>query len=200
MQSAVLPGAHVAGRRRAASDASEVVDAGACEERLVGGAKRRACYDARVLLALRRIMHGVAMYSKQLAANNRITAPQLVCLLHVVHHGPVTATALSRAVHLSPSTIVGILDRLEEKGLASRERGRTDRRLVNVRATAAGAELAHSAPSPLQQTLADGLSALPEREQAMIALSLERVVALMEVPEADEMPLLSADPVGATDA
>lgn len=160
-----------------------------------GSAAALARYDLRILRLLRRIIHSVDLYSKQLAATNEITAPQLICLLHVVNKGPVSATAIGREVHLSPSTVVGILDRLEEKGLVKRQRSREDRRIVRVTATGKGAELARKAPSPLQQTLANSLGELPELEQATIALSLERIVALMEAPEVDAAPILATGPI-----
>lgn len=137
-------------------------------------------YDLRILRALRRITRSIALHSRQLAAVSHITAPQLMCLRTVIQLGPLTATAISREIHVSPSTVVGILDRLEDKGLVRRERGREDRRTVFVTVTPAGIELAHEAPSPLQKHLADALNALPELEQATITLSLERIVALME--------------------
>ncbi|MGB3836476.1 MarR family winged helix-turn-helix transcriptional regulator [Castellaniella sp.] len=137
-------------------------------------------YDLRILRALRRITRAVALHSRQLSACNHITGPQLVCLRTVLDKGPLTATAISREVHVSASTVVGILDRLEDKGLIVRERGRADRRIVFVSATDAGRQLAHDTPSPLQQKLAESLNALPELEQATITLSLERVVDLIE--------------------
>ncbi len=137
-------------------------------------------YDLRILRALRRITRSIALHSRQLSAVSHITAPQLMCLRTVIANGPMTATAISREMHVSPSTVVGILDRLEDKGLIRRERGREDRRIVFVTATDAGRELAQGAPSPLQKHLADALNALPELEQATITLSLERIVALME--------------------
>lgn len=175
--------------------------AGIVPERRQSGASSAATaaasarYDLRILRALRRIIRGVDIYSHQLAATNQITVPQLVCLLHVVNDGPVTATAISREAQLSASTVVGILDRLEEKGLVARERSREDRRLVRITATAAGAALAQRAPSPLQKTLADALNGLPELEQATIALSLERTVQLMEAPELDGATMLTTGPV-----
>ncbi len=155
-------------------------------------------YDVRILRALRRIIRSVELYSKHLSVTNKITAPQLVCLLTIVGRGPVTPTAISREVHLSPSTVVGILDRLEEKGLVIRTRMRVDRRLVQVSATPAGVALAESAPSPLQKALAVALNRLPELEQATIALSLERIVALMEVEELDASPILATGPITPT--
>lgn len=151
-------------------------------------------YDLRILRALRRITRSIALHSRQLAAYSNITAPQLVCLRAVVENGSLTATAISREIHVSPSTVVGILDRLEDKGWIRRERGREDRRIVFVTATEAGIKLAHDTPSPLQKKLADALNALPEDEQVSITMSLERIVNLIEStsavePEAPSNPL-----------
>jgi DNA-binding MarR family transcriptional regulator len=157
-------------------------------------------YDLRILRSLRRIIRCVDLYSKQLSVSNQITTPQLVCLLAVVNNGPLTATAISREVHLSASTVVGILDRLEEKGLITRIRDRNDRRVVQVSATGVGVALSRQAPSPLQKTLANALNTLPELEQATIALSLERIVALMEAQGIDASPILATGPINPTAA
>jgi DNA-binding MarR family transcriptional regulator len=154
-----------------------------------------SAYDLRILRALRRIIHRVDQYSRQLAAASQITAPQLICLMEIANHGPITGTAICRGVHLSPSTVVGIIDRLEEKGWVTRERASGDRRLVQVMVTAQGRKVLDQAPSPLQQSLADALNALPELEQATIALSLERIVALMEAQEIDAAPILTSGPI-----
>jgi len=160
-------------------------------------------YDLRILRALRQITRSVALHSRQLAAVSNITAPQLICLRAVIANGPMTATNLSREIHVSPSTVVGILDRLEDKGLIRRERGKEDRRIVFVWPTEAGKLLAGEAPSPLQKHLADALNALPELEQATITLSLERIVALMEqggaamdAPQDQASPILDVPATG----
>src|SRR3546814_17846002 len=97
-----------------------------------------------------------------------------MCLRTVIVNGPLTATSISREVHVSASTVVGILDRLEDKGLVRRERGREDRRIVFVSATEQGIALYRETPSPLQKKLADALKSLPELERAPIPLSLVR--------------------------
>lgn len=152
-------------------------------------------YDLRILSALRRITRSIALHSRQLAACSNITAPQLICLRAVIESGPLTATAISRCIHASPSTVVGILDRLEDKGLIQRERGREDRRIVFVTATEAGIALARETPSPLQKKLADALNALPELEQATITMSLERIVTIIE-----RQGVASPEPAGETSA
>jgi len=152
-------------------------------------------YDLRILLTLRRIIRAVDIYSRKLKSQHEITGPQLVCLLEIAEQGSMTSSAISKDVHLSASTVVGILDRLEARGLIKRERDTRDRRQVNVTVTEQGRDLAASAPSPLQDKLADALRDLPELEQAAIALSLERIVDLMEARHIEAAPILETGPV-----
>lgn len=140
--------------------------------------------ELRILSALRRIIQAVDIHSRRLASKAKITTPQLVTLLCVARSGPVTPSDLAHAVHLSNSTVVGILDRLEAKKLLYREHGTRDRRQVFVTATPEGIELAKSAPSPLQEDFAKALLGLPDVERGAIAESLERIVELMRVKDA----------------
>jgi len=151
--------------------------------------------DLRVLSAIRRIIHSVDLYSRELATRTRITTPQLVCLITIAERGAMTATTISREVFLSPSTVVGILDRLEEKGLVKRERVSKDRRVVTVTITDEGRRIAESAPSPLQHRLTEALRVLPLSEQTAIATTLERVVRLMEAHHIDAAPILATGPI-----
>lgn len=146
-------------------------------------------YELRILLSLRRIIRAVEIHSQKLSQNHRITGPQLGCLL-ALRDGPLGAGRLARALFLSPSTVVGIVDRLEEKGWVLRRRSDTDRRQVCIELTEAGRSLAEKAPSPLQETLAEALKRLPELEQVSITLALERVVGLMEAGDISAAPVL----------
>ena len=152
-------------------------------------------YDLRILQSLRRIIRSVDLHSRKLLMQHNITGPQLACLLAVNDHGPLTASTLAKEVHLSPSTIVGILDRLEQKFWVERQRSSQDRRVVNINITQAGHKLAESAPSPLQETLSNSLRSLAEIEQVSITLSLEKIVALMEADHLDAAPVLETGPL-----
>jgi DNA-binding MarR family transcriptional regulator len=149
-------------------------------------------YELKVLQALRKIIRGIDIHSKKLVSSHDITAPQLICLITIVEGGALALKHVAERVYLSPSTVVGIIDRLESKGLVLRSRDTRDRRLVNVTATAAGRELVKNAPSPLQDSLARALVDLPEIEQATIALALQRIVDLMEVDSLEAGPLLGS--------
>ncbi len=144
---------------------------------------RARSYEKEILQSLRRITRALDINSRRLKAGYEITTPQLVCLLSLVEPDQHTATSLSKRIHLSPSTVVGIIDRLEQKGLARRERDTSDRRLVYITATAKGRRLAISVPGPLQMNLAHGLRRLSQKRRAIIAEALRTIVQLMDAPE-----------------
>ncbi|MEZ6194571.1 MAG: MarR family transcriptional regulator [Planctomycetota bacterium] len=139
-----------------------------------------APYQPRVLESIRRITRAVELHSRRLMAVYRITGPQLGCLHEIAAAGELSPGVLARAVHLSPSTVIGILDRLEERGLVTRRRSASDRRVVRVALTAEGESFVSRAPSPLHDTLAAAMDELPESELAGIAGALERMASLMD--------------------
>lgn len=155
-------------------------------------------FSVWIFRSLRRIMRAVDVYSHRLSADFGITNPQLLCLQSLIADGPLTTSALAKLVHLSPSTVVGILDRLESKAWIVRERSTRDRRIVLVHVTDAGVQLVETVPSPLQSRLAQGLDELTEAELMTIAHSLERIVDLLEVSDPEAAPLLETRPIEET--
>jgi DNA-binding MarR family transcriptional regulator len=152
-------------------------------------------YDHRVLQVLRQVIRAVNSHSRQLFGQYRITGPQLITLLIVEKYEPVTASAIASNIHLSPSTVVGILDRLESRGLIRRNRNLKDRRLVWISLTEQGKVLVSNAPSPLQDSLAEAIRKLPEAELVMIVESLERIVRLMQMGKSVATPTLEKGPI-----
>ena len=152
-------------------------------------------FDLWIFRSLRRIMRAVDIHSRKLSAEFMVTGPQLLCLQTLHEDGPLTTSALAKLIHLSNSTVVGILDRLEHKSWIVRERGIGDRRGVLVNITASGEEFLAEAPGLLQDRLADGLKLLPEKEQLAIAQSLEKIVELLEMTHQEAAPLLESGPI-----
>jgi DNA-binding MarR family transcriptional regulator len=136
-------------------------------------------YGIGVLKSLRRIIRAVDIHSKKLNTEYKITAPQMICLYSLQKHGVMTQSEMAKDVDLGMSTINGIIDRLVTKGWIRRERDAKDRRKVFLELTESGIVQANEAPALLQDKLSSALQALPELEQAAIALSLERIVELM---------------------
>lgn len=149
--------------------------------------------DLRILQALRRIIRAIDLFSKRLSHSYHLTAPQLVCLSEIAENGPITSASLAKNVYLSPSTLVGIVDRLESKELITRERNKADRRQVALKITEAGEDVLLNAPSPLQDKLARALNSLPENDRNVILGALEQLVELMEAEEIDASPMLDTN-------
>lgn len=147
-------------------------------------------YDLRILQALRRIIRAVDLHSHKLSTQHKITGPQLACLMIIKEAGALTSSNLAKRAYLSPSTVVGIIDRLEEKGLVDRNRSSVDRRQVHISTTDRGEKLLADAPSLLQDTLVNALVELPEIEQVSITMALEKLVDLMEARHIGAAPLL----------
>ena len=137
-------------------------------------------YTERVLNALRRIMRANDVSSRRLYIEHQVTVPQILCLHELFQEKTLTLTALARQVHLSMSTVNGIVDRLEAKGWVKRTRSPVDNRRVYIELTEEGLKLTMNAPSVVKGGLYEALRKLPELEQAAIALSLERLLGLME--------------------
>ena len=156
-------------------------------------------YGRRILHAVRRIIRGVDLYSRKLAVEHEVTGPQLVCLNTIVELGPITATDLAHQVHLSASTVVRILDRLEQKGLILRERQQDDRRRVHVTATIAGHELSAKAPYSEQHPLRHALKKLPLEDQDRVTDLLERLVSLMDAASLSAAPVLEVGSIQGAD-
>ena len=153
-------------------------------------------YDLRILQAIRRIIRSTEQRSREIAEINGVSVSQLLCLSHLVESPQaMTVKELAAAVYLTPSTVVGILNRLEGRGLALRSRKSEDRRVVTVKATDAGQRLVERAPSPLQQELAEALEALDPDEQNHLADSFDRIVEVLDIEQVDAAPILETGAV-----
>lgn len=140
-----------------------------------------------LFMDLRRIMRAMDVYSRQLSGSHGLTGPQMLCLREIAEQGSLTTGALALAIALSPATLTGILDRLEVRGLVSRERRPEDKRRVLVSLTALGRQMAQELPSPMQERFGDLLQELSTEEQAVIRKALNRVAKMME----EEAPTIS---------
>jgi len=139
-------------------------------------------FAGSILLSLRRIIRSIDQHNKQLGRQYELTVPQLVCLRQLLADGEMAPSQLAKAIYLSQATVTGIIDRLEAKGLISRERSTQDRRRITVRLTDRGTRLANEMPWPLQERFSKSLADLAQEEIEQIDTILKRLVAMMEAP------------------
>jgi DNA-binding MarR family transcriptional regulator len=77
---------------------------------------------------------------------------------------------------LEKSTMSGLVDRAEKRGLLARARGTEDGRSVEVFLTAAGAELAEYGAALVREELAPAIAGLSPRERHQLTSLLERTL------------------------
>ncbi len=129
---------------------------------------------------LRRIVRALELYSKDVEARFGLTGPQLWALWELGQGGPMALKALAARMQLHPSTVVGVVDRLSEKGLVVRAQDPVDRRRVSLSLTPKGRSTLRRAPHPAQGRLVHGLRSMPPRKVQAIHRSLAALVQVME--------------------
>ena len=135
----------------------------------------------QIIHQIRRVIHAKELYTKELHKHYSITAAQLNCLLALHENGPMPPSQIAKLIMVKSSTVTGIVDRLETKGLVVRLRNSSDRRVINIDLTKAGVKLAENAPPPIQQKILDGLKELSPKDLKVILKSLSILTRALDV-------------------
>lgn len=134
----------------------------------------------KIIFALRKIMQHMDNHSKRLNKHYGLTVPQILSLYEIFEKKTITLSELSKKIYLSSSTLVGVIDRLEEKGLVQRLRDIKDRRNIFISITEKGKEFVRSSPYLLHNLLDENLKKLEEKEQIGLAHSLDLLLNMLE--------------------
>ena len=102
-----------------------------------------------------------------------LSGPRLSALSVIVFAGPVTMSALAQAEQVQPPTITRLVAEMERDGLVERVRSSEDRRVLTVRATAAGKQLLMEGRRRRVARLAAALAALPAADRKLLARAAE---------------------------
>lgn len=117
--------------------------------------------------------------TKGMAREVGLTGPQLTVLKLLETFPDLSLSSLSERIRAQNSTVTGIIDRMEREGLVTRERSKTDRRVVFIRLTDKGKHLAkHIQVEPLEifRSALESLSATDQRDLLRILTKLQKKV------------------------
>ncbi len=117
------------------------------------------------------ITHGLQKTSKRMHASLGITGPQRLVVRVVGRFPNISAGQLSDILHLDPSTLTGVLQRLERRRLIKRKSDPKDGRRIRLVLSAAGHKLDVVAAGTVEATVKDALR----------GLSLSKVAAARDV-------------------
>lgn len=140
-------------------------------------------YTKDIIYSIRRLMQAGEHYTKEINKIYNVSAAQVNCLLAIYEYGPLPPSQIAKIIMINSSTITGIIDRLEQKGLVKRLRISDDRRIITVELTKYGKVLAENAPPPIQRKLINGLNKISEKDIKSISNTLEKLTKMLEVQD-----------------
>lgn len=153
-----------------------------------GSERPHVCDD--VLISIRRIIQSIDLHSRYLVKQFGLTGPQLIILQEVSRKNEISISELAKSISLGQATVTGILERLENRGLITRRRSKSDKRKVFITSTEACEQLLAKAPPPMQEHFIESFEKLQDWEQSMILSALQRVVMLMDAKAFAVAPIL----------
>jgi len=161
------------------------------EKRIVRLGKEQILED--IFDDLRRVFQIVQEYSKRVERETGLTGPQVWTIRTIAENEPIKISDIARLMYLHVATVVGIVDRLEARGLAVRTRDQQDRRVVHVALTKEGRELVANAPQVAQIMLLSGLEDLPDRKLKTIQSGLDLMVRILKAQHVPAKLLMSEE-------
>jgi DNA-binding MarR family transcriptional regulator len=120
-----------------------------------------------------RFKESEALFANRLEVSTR----ELALLRTLATDGPMIIRELGARFGVPVSTMTGLVDRMEKKGLVRRVAGRPDRRSIQLEATPAGALALREHSRGLQAIARGMLDALSEPDQKRLIEILNRVRA-----------------------
>lgn len=155
--------------------------------------KQKPVVIANVIDDVRRIFQVLIEQSKKIEHETHLTGSQLWVVKLLKEASPMKVSDLARRMYLHPATMVGLLDRLEAKGLLKRTRSEKDRRVVYIDLTEKGNELEINSPEVVQNLLVKGLEGLAGREVKAISEGLAHLVRILGVQDVPPKLIMSSD-------
>ena len=149
-----------------------------------------------ILIKIRKIVRSIDIESKKIQKEHGVSIPQVLCLtfLHDSPNYQATQADLRRFLNLNPSTVSGIIDRLEKKGFLARLPKIGDKRVVNIALTSSGDRLLKGIPSLLHVQLAEKLEQLSEIELNDVERGLNTLVTILDIDKVEASPIITIEP------
>lgn len=134
-----------------------------------------------IVSSLRRLLQSVYNDNEKMSRQYGVTGPQGGVLRSLRDEGPASSAQLSRSLFVTPSTMTGLIDRLEKKKLVVRTPKPGDRRVSIINLTPAGQALSLRLPDPLELRMAAKLADLDTEHVMQINGIVKELLAIVEV-------------------
>ncbi|XXT90356.1 MarR family transcriptional regulator [Sorangium sp. So ce281] len=108
--------------------------------------------------------HGLQSTSKRMEAKMGVTGPQRLVIRIVGRYPGISAGRLAEIMQLHPSTLTGVLKRLQERGIIERRVDPNDGRRALLGLTARGRELDSLRTGTVEAAVRQALKSVPRRK------------------------------------
>lgn len=126
---------------------------------------------------MRKVMSSIRTQADAQLSAHDLTYAQWLPVFKISLCSTTTVASLARDLETDPAAMTRALDRLEAKGLVTRERSTTDRRVVQLALTAEGRRIAALVPPVLADVLNGHLSDFTHDEWQLLLRMLRRMLA-----------------------
>jgi DNA-binding MarR family transcriptional regulator len=123
------------------------------------------------------LVHRTESLSKQMGTRLGVTGLQRLVLRMAGLYPGLSAGALSSLLHVHPSTLTGVLQRLVDQGWLERVDDARDRRRAVLKLTAAGARINRRRTGTVEAAVSRALDGIPAADRAATRRVLERLTA-----------------------
>jgi DNA-binding MarR family transcriptional regulator len=140
-----------------------------------------------------RLDHALQQTSKRMQVSLGVTGPQRLVIRIVGRFPGVTAGQLAEILHVDPSTLTGVLKRLERRGLVARRSDPRDQRRALIGLTAKGRRVEAESPGSIEAAVRAALEELPPGAVLRSAEVLRALAARLEAPATESGPATARD-------
>lgn len=147
-----------------------------------------------ILISIRKIIRSVNLESKRIEKSHGISIPQLLCLYYLNDRPDFQAAhkEIKEFLQLNASTVTGIIDRLEKKGLVARLPRAEDKRIGLVALTAKSARMLQNTPDPLHDRLSQRLQKLSPEELQALDNAFDLIIGFLNIEAIDAAPIITS--------
>jgi len=148
-----------------------------------------------ILIKIRRIIRSMNLESKKIQKEHGVSIPQVLCLNYLNNCDDYQSThkEIKNYLNLNSSTVTGIIDRLEKKGLVARLPKKEDKRTTYIALTSIGAKLLDKIPALLHERLSIKLEKLPRNKINELNQSLDILIHYLDITDIDASPMITIE-------
>lgn len=131
--------------------------------------------DTPLATALVRLAHLVSRVYAEVSKEFELT-PQQIQLLCMLLDGSMGMTEMSRALGLERSSMTGLVDRAERRGVVVRVRDQRDRRACDIELTEQGRRIAHAAHHKVTMQIEELVGEIGPDDRQRLAAAVMSIV------------------------